>query len=512
MLGSLTTPNSARAHPAAVAEHDKAARAPERTTAQGDAVSKALTFQSFLEEKKDGAPRKDSLAVGTPEDSAAPADSALDDDQISAAPIETDSEFIEADSELEEHEEDDTLMHLDGLGDEFSEFAQKNTSQSSWDASVADQLGGQSIDDSPQRDGPAGIEASGLTMMGRTANTLPQSKPSLQPPDIPSATQTMLAGIAAETASDLPPTSAGQGTSSVVSDGAMESHGSVETSGRSGSVIVGGSKLGEIAEPPRLVLPTSSEGVDPKQVEKLVGQPGAEVAPRSPLLLGNAATPVEEFIPRAGHSSVINGNAAQLNHAWPMKTAQATTGFKITATVEGLPSADILPGDSRSAVMDVGDDANLALEGATHRAVSEARTASLMLHHGATTTRNVAAQISEAMAKAAERSIDVILNPAELGRVRITLSYSDAGMIVNVAAERAETLEMMRRHSDILGQEFTDLGYGGTDFTFAHEDGANEDGGSQGRGEAAPDASPAPKSDTTIILRAAPADRLDIRL
>lgn len=90
------------------------------------------------------------------------------------------------------------------------------------------------------------------------------------------------------------------------------------------------------------------------------------------------------------------------------------------------------------------------------------------------TARHIAAQVIEAMGKNSERAIDVILNPAELGRVRITLSHGDAGMVVNVAAERAETLDLMRRHSDLLGQEFADLGYGATEFSFSRENGGSD--------------------------------------
>ncbi|MFX0542071.1 flagellar hook-length control protein FliK [Roseovarius sp. S4756] len=88
--------------------------------------------------------------------------------------------------------------------------------------------------------------------------------------------------------------------------------------------------------------------------------------------------------------------------------------------------------------------------------------------------RQVAAQIAEVIGRGAERAIDVLLNPSELGRVRITLSQGETGMIVNVAAERAETLDLMRRHEDLLGQEFDGAGHEGTEFSFAQDDRANE--------------------------------------
>jgi hypothetical protein len=145
---------------------------------------------------------------------------------------------------------------------------------------------------------------------------------------------------------------------------------------------------------------------------------------------------------------------------------------------------------------------------------ADVRLAANLVHQGPATARNIAGQLSDTMSRSVERQIDVILNPVELGRVRITLVHSDVGMIVNVVAERAETLDLMRRHSDILGKEFSDLGYGQTDFTFGRDD--KQDGGSRthDRHGMSPDLALAPETgpEASITLQAASADRLDIRL
>jgi flagellar hook-length control protein FliK len=57
----------------------------------------------------------------------------------------------------------------------------------------------------------------------------------------------------------------------------------------------------------------------------------------------------------------------------------------------------------------------------------------------------------------AEKTIEIALRPAELGRVRIALSPADAGMIVTISAERAETLELMRRNIDYLSRTFAEI-------------------------------------------------------
>lgn len=134
---------------------------------------------------------------------------------------------------------------------------------------------------------------------------------------------------------------------------------------------------------------------------------------------------------------------------------------------------------------------------------------------GPQVARQIAAQISTAAAGGADRSIDVMLNPTELGRVRITLGPGDGGLIVNISADRPETLDMMRRHVDVLGQEFRDLGYGGTDFTFSREREADRrpDRAAPSEREAlGGPPMPAPAHGTGLVTTVTVLDRLDIRL
>jgi len=75
-----------------------------------------------------------------------------------------------------------------------------------------------------------------------------------------------------------------------------------------------------------------------------------------------------------------------------------------------------------------------------------------------------------------DRGVDLLLNPAELGRVRISLSPSDAGMTVQILADRPETLDLIRRNIDLLAQDFQSLGYEATDFAFAQQQNDAESG------------------------------------
>jgi len=134
--------------------------------------------------------------------------------------------------------------------------------------------------------------------------------------------------------------------------------------------------------------------------------------------------------------------------------------------------------------------------------------------------RAITPQIAAAVQASGERSVEIVLSPAELGKVRITLSPGEAGMAVSIVADRPETLDLLRRHANLLAQDFRELGYGGTEFSF------DSGGGSTGQGrDTAPVMAPA-EGDLALpgIVqedaprhrqlpgRLAPDGRMDIRL
>lgn len=93
---------------------------------------------------------------------------------------------------------------------------------------------------------------------------------------------------------------------------------------------------------------------------------------------------------------------------------------------------------------------------------------------------NVARQLVEVMAQAAHRPVEIALAPAELGRVRMSVATEDGKITVSILAERPDTLELMRRHIDQLGQTFRNMGYEQISFSF----GQGAQGGDQTRGGA----------------------------
>jgi flagellar hook-length control protein FliK len=71
----------------------------------------------------------------------------------------------------------------------------------------------------------------------------------------------------------------------------------------------------------------------------------------------------------------------------------------------------------------------------------------------------------------AEKVIEVSLNPAELGRLKLSLTPAENGLIINVTAERAETIEMVRRNLADLEKAFSEMGHENITFSFDQHDG-----------------------------------------
>lgn len=79
---------------------------------------------------------------------------------------------------------------------------------------------------------------------------------------------------------------------------------------------------------------------------------------------------------------------------------------------------------------------------------------------------SVIQQVADAMRRGVDKPIEIALSPVELGRVRMVLSTSDAGITVNILADRADTLDLMRRNIDDLGRSFSQMGYEDIAFSF----------------------------------------------
>ncbi|SDX46519.1 hook-length control protein FliK [Ruegeria halocynthiae] len=128
--------------------------------------------------------------------------------------------------------------------------------------------------------------------------------------------------------------------------------------------------------------------------------------------------------------------------------------------------------------------------------------------------RAIAGQLAAVIsARPGTGGVEIALNPEELGRISITLNGREDGLHLTIAAERPETLDLMRRHIAILSAEFEKLGYGELSLDLGMS------GGTGQRDETPePDPTPDPVEMTSAADQAAPTitigpDRgLDMRL
>ncbi|MFP4275358.1 MAG: flagellar hook-length control protein FliK [Paracoccaceae bacterium] len=126
------------------------------------------------------------------------------------------------------------------------------------------------------------------------------------------------------------------------------------------------------------------------------------------------------------------------------------------------------------------------------------------------TATAIARQIAEALQRSPDRALEINLNPEELGRVRLGLAFQDGTITVLLDTARPETLDLMRRHLDLLAQEFRALGYTHVAFDFGSAD--REEQRQTQPGSAPEDAPSKPDSSSRPTVAAGRADGLDIRL
>lgn len=103
---------------------------------------------------------------------------------------------------------------------------------------------------------------------------------------------------------------------------------------------------------------------------------------------------------------------------------------------------------------------------------------------GGTHAAGVSRQIAGAVVEYRGAEAQVVLDPEELGQVRLTVSLEDGGTLIRIVAERPETAELMRRHADLLLQDLAGSGVPQARLSFAS--GGEAGGGREGTGRPQP--------------------------
>ncbi|WP_162630646.1 flagellar hook-length control protein FliK [Paracoccus endophyticus] len=79
-------------------------------------------------------------------------------------------------------------------------------------------------------------------------------------------------------------------------------------------------------------------------------------------------------------------------------------------------------------------------------------------------------QIADAVVRSTGGVVEITLAPVELGRLTVVIGTSGAGPRLGVIAERPETLELIRRHSDMLIRDLRDSGLPDAQLSFQRSD------------------------------------------
>ncbi|RMH50425.1 MAG: flagellar hook-length control protein FliK [Alphaproteobacteria bacterium] len=121
----------------------------------------------------------------------------------------------------------------------------------------------------------------------------------------------------------------------------------------------------------------------------------------------------------------------------------------------------------------------------------------------------VSRQLAAAISTDRDGQVEIRLDPPELGRVRVTLSGAEGHLSALITADRPETLDLMRRHAELLLRDLAAAGFRGADLAFAGGDGRMPERAQHHDRPDAPAAPPAPFP--PAVPAAAPARTLPVR-
>lgn len=176
---------------------------------------------------------------------------------------------------------------------------------------------------------------------------------------------------------------------------------------------------------------------------------------------------------RHGHSA--NAQAVQTHVASPTNQSTSTAQAPVVAAYMTSQSAQWRNAGSQKVEL---ADRSLVLDGdfSTHMVEARGTAAThqpsplsqLTAPQQSAMARHVAGQIHDALRIAGDKAVEISLNPAELGRIRMSVSASEGGVTLHILAERPETLDLMKRNLDSLSKSLTDLGFDTMDLSFGH--------------------------------------------
>lgn len=127
-------------------------------------------------------------------------------------------------------------------------------------------------------------------------------------------------------------------------------------------------------------------------------------------------------------------------------------------------------------IEDVEMISQIEVVGSKDRAFLQTASASNPLQFNPTGARHVMGQVTAGLNQLADGTVEIRLNPAELGRITIQLIEAAGGIqSASVLVEKPEVLDLLRRNENLLGAEFEQAGLGAMSFSFNQQEGTDED-------------------------------------
>lgn len=83
--------------------------------------------------------------------------------------------------------------------------------------------------------------------------------------------------------------------------------------------------------------------------------------------------------------------------------------------------------------------------------------------------QQISRQVADAVPRIGDAALEITLHPEELGRLKLTLTTGEGAPVLHVLADRPETMDLIRRHIDLLMREFGAQGFAGLDVALGQD-------------------------------------------
>ncbi len=236
-----------------------------------------------------------------------------------------------------------------------------------------------------------------------------------------------------------------------------------------------------------------------------------------------AATPSGMQNPTAGQSQPVFVETAHPVQQQPAVTPNFITQAPVSplaiATAPNVAAIPVIATDRDLAVNFDADGPMTALDGPSivdrSATASAAQTQTRTLGAAPTAiVQSVGQQLAAAVTSRPGGVTELVLNPAELGRVELRMVTNETGVIVQITMERPETQDLVRRHLESFANEFRQFGFRDVGFEFQGDRGGNaQEAVEDGQTQAALDENGEGNPEPALVQRPSiPIGGLDLRV